>query len=473
MTDPISTITTGSTGAQLVTAFDLNATALADLQAAVSLLATQVLSLPAGAYVAPGAGQYQTYGANATPWATASSQGKANLINAPYSTNVAWADYWAAGVCAAVTLDASATLTFRRIAITAGVPSVVASVALPFTTNMSNGMSGNGWSVVYALPVSANIYKVVYGCYANYGNPFEGFYEALVTWDGVSALSVASTLTSYTSQNSSVPPQGYGSKRAFLCGASSALAVVVSNGLYGANTSLLIGQSQGTHLITRANDQSYWNQSPDTNIAWLGGGYSVSATAFGVPADNVNRLVFRLRLTDDQQTLTLAQVRMTGYTFATWIGVWALSNTLVLAQFKDAGGQQYTVLLSVATGATPSMGMLAISTVGYLGSVAFSPLQPLCWNSAGNDAYLYGGMTGTSMYFYHITYNPSTGALTCTTRITVPLGGASAGAQTTAIAGLTAAAPYAWWQSGTDQITVLYYATATASGWWIETFNLA
>lgn len=475
----VQTIGGTSLGPAIVSAHNTNAAQLLALQNLVALLQTQLPSLPVGAYVAPAAGQYQTYGTNASPWTVGgSSQGKANIVNAPYSYNLGCADIlsFANGTFFTVTNDATLTATVRVYTITAGVPVLTASVALPMTFASGTVVNWSGVQIVSAAAISATAIKIVYsyGYQINGGNWWTDCNTAIATLSGSSLTAVSTSSGNLGNSTTNITGYTVGAtnKRAFLCGASSMLAIAAS--VPAANSQTL---ALGGNLVSRGNDIVASNQSSNPNgIAWLGGGYFLDSLLTTCPSDNVSRTTFRLRYLDDQNNLTLSYVRMTGYTAGTFVGIWAFSNTLAFAQFKDGSGNQYSVALSISTGATPSLGVIgAVSNSGFLGTVSFwNGMQPLCWNAAtGTDMWLYGAQSGTTFYLYRINFNTATNTLTCTARIPIVLGGASAGAQTAAIAGMTAFSILSIFQSGSDQITVTYSVTATTNGIWTEVINLA
>ena len=113
----------------------------------------------------------------------------------------------------------------------------------------------------------------------------------------------------------------------------------------------------------------------------LGGGFFVMGVASSIPADPTARPGLGLYYATDFKTIKLDEIRIPApATFAAWVSVIALSSTLVLAQYKDAGGNFAFAAISVSTTTeadarvTGALGLFATYNAGALGTICAYPL---------------------------------------------------------------------------------------------------
>ena len=433
---------------------------------AIASILSQLYQPPPGAYSAPAAGQYQVYGQNATAWAHATSTGKVDVVSANNAAD--WGDIWdqASGTSWVAYTTGANAITFARIAIAAGVPSVAGTLAL--TTTSGNSGQLQAPIVIAAIPISSTVIKLIYSMANDVNNSgtytyYSAVYVALITWSGTA---LSASYAQYTGSEAAAQYQynmPVGSRRGFLTGSASAVVSATaaqSGNTYGVCTTLATGLT----VASRTYDTLWTNWNPAPNGAWLGGGYRVGVQVLAVPADNNNRIELSLECFDDYTFERYATLRLSAIGCNSYIGIWALSNTLVLVQFKDASNNLWVAAISVNT-TTNTLGLLGTFNAGYLGTYSFTWTQPICWNANGLDMYASRGVSGATMYLSHINYNSTTTTLSSSADVSVALGAG--------IAGITAATVYNYWQSGTDQLSVLYWATATTSGLYVETFTLS
>ena len=473
----------GDLGSAWFTKFNLNDARLdseasiraAAISALQSLIAQQALVTPAyGNYTSPAGGGVQNYGANATPWATANSAGKCLIIASPPtsgSPHLAGSGdlfNWAGAQDYVVTMDSNVAsalpvYTLRLLQRTAGVPSVLASCTLTIPSGVtSSGTLSATISpiVVWACPISTSAMKMLVSfAYQVQGSTYWNYYtvEFLIAWNGTTlsqtsatAYTLASGATPYNSGYVTTPASG--NRRGVLMGSASILA-----------QSLTI--VQGAYLWDRLNDAlTYGVFAAGMSMDIVAPAMVIRAAYTATPTDNVARATVWLEQYNDNGATRLSTLRITGKTYGSIQGIYALSSTLAILQFTDASSVKwaYAIAINATTGAMTlygpySSGNLAVNSFSF----------PVSTYSA-TYGYFIRQNTATTAKLMQVNFNvANTGnELTSPTAsdVTITLGAG--------IAGLTAATLISSWQCGPDQIAVMYYAAASTSAIYVEVFNL-
>jgi hypothetical protein len=449
---------------------------IAALQAQMATLSTGGYTPPVGAYATPAAGGLQTYGLNSTAWHTATSTGKVTVIAPAYTSSTTpaysgWMDSFGAttGAVLCVTQDALSAYTARYVTISAGVPSVVSScnVPSPVAITSLNAAGDCLPRVISACPISPTSMKVVYNP-GYYNGGFSAYQAAIVTF-AAGALSEAGAVGSSGSTNNFMQTPCY-QKRGCLVG--SASVAYQSNSSAGATTGYMTGFS----TIDRGSSCTWGLAFLNNNVAqpfdWVGSSLAVRAYSTTRAVDATARPTIDLLSFGDQTETITSSIRLIGYSCASVSGVYCLSSTLAVVLFKDSSGYQYvaSVAVNATAGTIALIGVQNASTWGASAIAAWSPVQYESANVgatlaySGTDLYVAVLATATGVSFAHFAFNTSTGLWSFAGVVTLALG--------SGIAGLTGAVVVSYAQTGTDQIAVLYYATATTSGFWLEVFAL-
>ena len=442
---------------------------LSSAVARIAVLESSYYRAPVGSYVIPAVGGQQIYAQAASPWTTATSLGRLAVVSPSYHAGTeSYGDVWdmANGIDWTVTLDGVNNLVFRRIQRVNGVPQVQASLSLPmsgtFVTTYTSWITQYP-VVVSAVALSPTAVRLVISGSGNGTSPsgsanqVQGFYGSyIVTWDGAAGLSQINT-SQFTTN--SYYELGYGNRRGYLLGSTSTFVQVSISTLGNANSAL---------LYDRGNSNVNANLGTFGLSDWLGGGYRVVAGPTTIPSDATNRVTVALEQWGDQGVSKVAFVRLTGYSYSSIVGVWALSGTLVVIQFKDANSSTFCALFSVDVTKAAPLGLMGIYNSGYLGS-AFGGSLPAI-NYGPRDVYLWRVSTALACRLSRVNYSltaPAGLELTCmaSNDVAVTLGAG--------VPGITAATVLSAWQCAPDTLAVLYAATATTAAVYLETYQLA